>query len=334
MINRRDNPATRTIVMFAVFTVVLLWLIMVGKEVYAERLQVGISRDIKTALIRLADRKGFFNARGLDVLLSEYESGAQAVKNLVKDNLEMATAAEFVFVLQSARHPDLRIPATICRSSDNDLIVRKDLDIAGPETLKGRRIGVPPGTSAEFFLHSYLVFKRIPPETVEIVHKSPSELVKAMADGTIDAALCWPPFTLEMQRKLGTRSACWPAQSGQDYYFTLFAKEGFLKQHASETEKFISALSQAESFLAKDPERAMHILGKELNLDADSLSFQWSRSNIGLQLTQDLLVLMEREIKWAIRKGLVDKSAIPNYLEFLYFDAIDKVKPEAASVVH
>ena len=60
----------------------------------------------------------------------------------------------------------------------------------------------------------------------------------------------------------------------------------------------------------------------------------WSRSRLQLQLTQDLLVLMEREAKWAMRSNLVDKRAMPNYLDFLSFGALDKVKPETVSIVH
>ncbi len=43
---------------------------------------------------------------------------------------------------------------------------------------------------------------------------------------------------------------------------------------------------------------------------------------------------MEREAKWAIRNKLVERREMPNYLDFFYFKALDKVKPEAVSIVH
>ena len=33
-------------------------------------------------------------------------------------------------------------------------------------------------------------------------------------------------------------------------------------------------------------------------------------------------------------RNLVEKWAMPNYLDFLSFGALDKVKPEAVTVVH
>ena len=43
---------------------------------------------------------------------------------------------------------------------------------------------------------------------------------------------------------------------------------------------------------------------------------------------------MEREAKWAMRNNLVEKGEVPNYLDSFYFDALDKVKPEAVTIVH
>jgi NitT/TauT family transport system substrate-binding protein len=43
---------------------------------------------------------------------------------------------------------------------------------------------------------------------------------------------------------------------------------------------------------------------------------------------------MEQEAKWAIRNRLVEAKEVPNYLDFFYFNALDKVKPEAVSIVH
>ena len=155
-----------------------------------------------------------------------------------------------------------------------------------------------------------------------------------MADGTIDAALCWPPYTIEMAKRLGANGARWPAQSGQDHYFALVAKEGFLKKQPKTIEQFLAALAEAEAFIAKYPDRAQTILRERLKLDPESFHATWSLYRFQLQLTQDLIVLMEREAKWAMRNNLLEKREVPNYLDFFYFDALDKVKPEAVTIVH
>ncbi len=282
----------------------------------------------------MAESQGFFKKQGIDVVIKEYEAGTLAANDLIADKIDIATAGDFVFVLQSFKHPDLRMLATISISSDYELVVRKDRGIAQPQDLKGKRVAVTRGSGPEFFLYNYLIFNRIPAGSVQVVYHTPSEMVRAMADGTIDAALCWPPHTTEMRKQLGANGALWPAQSGQDYYFVLFAKEGFLRKQPKTVERFLAALSDAEAFVSKYPDRAQTIVRNRFKADSESFLSAWSRSRYQLQLSQDMVVLMEREAKWAIRNNLVQSKEMPNYLDFFYFKALDKVKPEAVSIVH
>jgi ABC-type nitrate/sulfonate/bicarbonate transport system substrate-binding protein len=218
-------------------------------------------------------------------------------------------------------------------ASDEELVVRKDRGIARPQDLKGRRVAVTLGSSTEFFFQNYLIFNGIPGGSVKIVNQTPLQMVKAMADGTIDAAISWPPFTADMASQLGTRAARWPVQSGQDYYFAVLGKEGFVKKQPKMVERFLAALSEADEFSRKYPDQTQTILRQRLKL-AEPFLPTWSLYRFQLQLTQDLLVLMEREAKWAIRNKLVEKKEMPNYLDFFYFQALEKVKPEAVSIVH
>jgi ABC-type nitrate/sulfonate/bicarbonate transport system substrate-binding protein len=300
----------------------------------AEPLRLGILRGIQSTLIYIADTQGFFKKRGVDVVIKEYGAGVLALDDFMADRLDIATVAEFVFALQAFKHTELRMPATVCTGSDHELVVRKDSAIARPQDLKGKRIGVVRGSSAEFFLYNYLIFNAIPPGSVRIVYHTPSELVNALVARTIDAALSWSPYTTEMQKRLGATGARWPAQSGQDYYMVLMAKEKFLKNRQKMVEQFLMALSDAETFVAKYPGRAQTILRVRLNIDTESFSAIWSCARFQLQLTQDLLILMEREAKWAMRNKLVESRETPNYLDFFYFEALEKVKPEAVSIVH
>jgi NitT/TauT family transport system substrate-binding protein len=303
-------------------------------QAFAEPLRVGANPTVNCALIYLADSQGFFKKQGVDVIIKDYETGPLAVNDLVADKVDIATAVEIVLVLQSFRYPDLRIPATISMVSNHDLVVRKDRGIVRPQDLKGKRVAVTRGSSSEFFFYTYLIFNRIPAGSVNVVYQTPSEMVKAMADGTIDAAVSWPPYPAEMAKRLGSKGARWLAQSGQDGYMALLAKEGFLRKQSKTIERFLAALSDAQGYIAKYPDHAQTIVRQRFKDNTGSFSEAWSRSRLELQLTQDMIVLMELEAKWAMRNNLVKSRQMPSYLDFLYFNALDRVKPEAVSVVH
>ena len=246
-------------------------------------------RGIHSALIYVADNQGFFRKRGVDVVIREYETGVLAVNDLIANKVDIATAAEFVLALQSLKHTDMRTPGTICIGSDHELVVRKDHGIVKPQDLRGKRVAVTRGSSSEFFLYNYLLFNRIPAQSVHVVGMTRSEMIKAMSDGTIDAVLSVPPYTAMIAKDLGPNGARWPAQSGQDYYFALVAKEGFLKQQSKSMEAFLAALTDAEGFVGKHPDRAEAILQHMLKIDRETFLATWSGLRFQLQLTQDLL---------------------------------------------
>jgi NitT/TauT family transport system substrate-binding protein len=312
----------------------LLLLVPLARQASAEPLRVGVFPNLHCALIYLADNQGFFKKQGLDVAVTVQESGLVALNDLIADRIDIGPTAELPFVLQAFEHPDLRITATIGDGSDHDLVVRKDRGIERPQDLKGKRVAVTRGSSGEFFLYNYLLFNRIPAGSIRLVYRAPSELARVMSDGTADAALSWPPYTTRMAKQLGAKGARWPAQSGQDYYMVLLAKEGFLKKQPKTMELFLAALLEAEEFISKYPDRAQAILRNILKMDTERFLEEWSRAHFQLQLTQDLIVLMEREAKWAIRNKLTEGKRMPNYLPLFYFNAMNKVKPQAVSIVH
>jgi NitT/TauT family transport system substrate-binding protein len=50
-------------------------------------------------------------------------------------------------------------------------------------------------------------------------------------------------------------------------------------------------------------------------------------------LTQVLLITLEDETRWAIKSKLVEKSKMPNYIDFIYVDGLQAVKPEAVRII-
>lgn len=335
MTSRADRPERGRAARVACLAAgVALAILLFESSGWAATIRVAVTRHLQTALLYLADEQGFFKKRGLDIAITEYESGAAAVDDLIAGKIDIVRATEFVFVLQSLKHRDVRILAAVCSSSDMELVVRKDRGIMEPKDLTGKRVAVTRGSWAEFSLYNYLIFNGIPVGNVKIVHHGPKEMVAAMADGKIDAGIGWPPFTAEMAKRLGPQGARWPSQSGQDYYQVLFAKDGFLKTQAQAIERFVAALAEAEGFIADYPDRVQTLLRNRLKVDVEPFLAAWSRTRFQLQMTQDMLIVMEREARWAIRNKLADAREMPNYLDFFYFDALDRVKPEGVTIVH
>ncbi|GAG37759.1 unnamed protein product, partial [marine sediment metagenome] len=50
-------------------------------------------------------------------------------------------------------------------------------------------------------------------------------------------------------------------------------------------------------------------------------------------LPQALLIAMEDQARWRIENGLTDETDVPNFLDFLYFDALEVTAPEAVTII-
>jgi len=299
----------------------------------AEKLRIAIHPDTVSALIYIAQEQGMFKRHGLDVSLENYQTGVFAVNGLIAGKADAATATEFVLAIQGFKRQDLRVIAAISFSDSMELVARRDRGIKSPEDLKGKIVGVPKTTIAEFFLNNFLAFKTIPPEEVRTVDLKPADLVKALSESKIDAASCFPPFSNTMKKNLAGNAISWPIQGGQDYHLVVMIKDELIKNRPFAVTAFLKGVIEAEDFLKKDEEGAQRIVERALGFDHESVVNTWTKTRFRVGLDQSLLTLLEDEGRWAMRNKLIDGQKVPNYLNFLYLDGLEKIKPDVVTVI-
>ena len=286
-----------------------------------------------SALIYIAQEQGFFKRHGLDVSLENFQTGAFAVNGLISDKVDVATASGFVLALQGFKRPDLRAIAAISSTDIVEVVARRDRGIEKPEDLRGKRIGVTKNTIAEFFLSTFLSLNGILPGEVRTVDLKPSDFVTALSEGKIDAAVCFPPWDT-VKRNLAQNGVSWPIQGGQEYYLLVIVKDELIKTRPRAVEGLLKGALDAEDFLKKHESEAQAIVERTLGLDHASVASTWAKTRFRVRLDQALLTLMEDEARWAIQNRLVEAKKVPNYLNFLYLEGLEKLRPDAVGVVH
>ena len=286
------------------------------------------------ALVYIAENQGYFKDNGLDVAIKDYEAGKLATDALLKGKADISTAAEFVFVTHSFNKPNLRTLATIATARTNELIARMDHGIKKPEDLKGKKIGITKKSIGEFCLGRWLAFNGLTMDDVRIVDLIPSELVNAIANGHIDAALTWDPNVYNIKRMLGKNAVSWPGQSGQDFFFILITREEWLKDHSSTTVRVLKALVQAENFAKNNHNQAKEFIKNRFDYESDYIDYSFSRHHFVVKLPQALLLAMEDQARWRIENKLTAETEVPNYLDYLYRDGLKAVNPEAVTIIH
>jgi NitT/TauT family transport system substrate-binding protein len=287
-----------------------------------------------SALICVADSRGFFKNHGLDISTKDYQAGVIGMKHLAAGEIDVATVSEFVLANQILRGIDIKAIGTSVRGTFSDLIGRKDHGIEKGTDWKGKKIGSLGGSNLDFFLEGFLNSQGIRMNDVKIIPLTPSEIVNAVIDGTIDGGVSFDPYSDKIKKGLGTNAVSWSVQGRQDAYMLFVAKSDFIKTNPSAIERVLRAMIDAEQFLEEHESEARKIIAERLQIDQSVLSSVWQRSRFNVRLDQDILSLMEDEARWIIRNQLMEKRQIPNYFDSFYLDGLQKVKPEAITIIH
>ncbi len=283
------------------------------------------------ALVYVAEDQGLFEENGLEVTIKDYESGKVATDALINGEADIATSADFVFVSNSFDHADLRVFGTVATAEVKELVARKDKGITTVGDLIGKKIGVTKKSGGEFALGRFLTYNTLSYEDVELVDLKPGKIVEAVLNGEIDAGFTWDPNVYDIKEELGDNAISWPG--GQDFYFVLLTKEDWIKNNPAAAERFIKSVLGAEDYIKDNSEEAKEFVKNRFDYESDYIDYSWPKQEFTVSLEQAMLITFEDQARWRIENGLTDETDVPNFLEFLYFDALEVTAPEAVTVI-
>jgi NitT/TauT family transport system substrate-binding protein len=299
-----------------------------------EHVTIGVALLVLSAPIIIAHENGYFAEEGLNVTLKEYQFGKLALEDLFAGNVDMATVAETPIVMYSFKRDDYYVIAEFVHSyDDSKIIVRNDRGIRNPADLKGKRIGTTFGTSAHFFAEAYLSYNKVRRSDAKLIDIPQKNLAEALKQGEVDAIAAFEPHAYETMRLMSETTMRLPRAELLRETFDLAAMKDFTKNRPETVRKALKAIDRAVKFIKDNRERSIAILAGKLNADEEYLDDTWNDFAFELSLNQALLLTYEDVARWAIRHKLTDKTELPNYLHFIYFDGMESIKPEAVRIM-
>lgn len=297
-----------------------------------ETLTLGTSAIVLSSLIWVAKAKGYFAEQHLDIDFRLYESGHLAIRDLLAGKLDVATATEFAAVRHGLERADFRIISILDQAQDQQLVARRDRGITQLSDLRNKRVGVTQNTSADYYLHLLLILEKLQSEDIQVVNLLPSEQVKAITKGDIDAIMVWEPFATMAKQELGRNAVSWEGQSGQDEYWLLLSTAGNIEKKSRAIRRFLAALASAEDFIKNNEIEAIGLTAKQL--ERPHLASFWRNNRFGLGLHRPLILKMEAELEWVKSGPGTGQSDIPDLNSFVYFDALNSVEPTKIKLLH
>ena len=304
-----------------------------GSTKQQETVIIAVSPQPVSAPLYVAFEKGFFEREGLRVTLQSYTSGKDALNAVIGGKAHLGTAAETPVMIAGLKGEKIYVIATLAESDKYmRIIARKDRGISIPADLKGKKIGVSPGTNGEFFLHAYLTVNHLAKKDVQAVDVLPKDMVDALVTGKVDAVSTWVPHTTTLQHKLGSNALIIDDHGIYVMTWNVAATQDFVKSHPAQIENFLRAVLRANKFIKERPDEARAITAKHIGMDMPMLSETWDLYGFNTVLNQSLILSLEDQARWMIKKEAGSARRTPNFVDFVYADGLKTVRPEAVSI--
>src|SRR5271157_3121738 len=298
------------------------------------RVTIGTPLLDSSGLIWIAEEHGYFATNGLNVTIKDLESGKHAVDALLDGEVDVATGAEFILAANAMKEAKLQTIGSIDKQQLVYLIGRKDRGIEKVSDLKGKGIGAPLQTSAQFYLGRYLQLHGIKLDDVTLIDLQPAQVEESLIKGDLDAVLMWDPYAYSIEKNLGRNAVVWPAQSGQMMYWLLIARREYVTEHQKLIDQLLSSFNQAEQFAVSNPDKAKQILQTRLKLDEAYIQRSWPNTRLALSLDQGLVIAMEDESRWMIDNNRTSNRNMPYYPDYIYWQGLEKLKPSSVTLIH
>jgi len=155
----------------------------------------------------------------------------------------------------------------------------------------------------------------------------------AIRTGKVDAVSIWNPTLKQVLKESENNGIAFYGESIYTEFFCLAANQDYVRKHPEAVRKVLRALIRAEMFVKQQPEDARRLVADFIQMDNAVLDEIWDIFSFRVTLDQAFLVDLEDQTRWAIKNGLAARTDMPDYLDFIYVDGLQSVKPDAVRII-
>ncbi|MBY0268309.1 MAG: ABC transporter substrate-binding protein [Burkholderiales bacterium] len=286
------------------------------------------------ALIYIAAARGYFAEEGLNEELQPHALGRDALTSVIEGKADLATAYETPVVRRIYEGDALGIVSALHTSKFSQaLLARRDSGIAAISDLKGKRIGVTPGTSMEFLLHLLLATEGVPATSVTRVSLEPADYESAIIRKQVDALVVFGTHLQSLQQQAGKDAL---AVFYSDLYIETSLLAGMRDKLLAKPlvmQQLLKAIVQAQEFTRSNPAESLEIVVKQLTdrYPESAIRRAWTDLRFDIELDNLLLTLLTQEARW-LRDAGAFGTAVPDFRQYILAEFLHDVKPGAATL--
>jgi len=288
-------------------------------------------------LLQVAIQQGHFEAEGLlPVILGKGSYGGANIDALLRGDLDIVTASEVPAMRAGLSGKNVRVIASIGKGANQHvaIVARKDRGIASLADLAGKTLGVARGSNADYFFDHTFASVTQNPKTVRKLQTPPKQTANTLAAGDVDAIVSWFPNWKHAEEELGDNAVTFFGDGLYAVFFNLISTPEFINRNPETVTRLLRVFIRAEKYVDAHPEETKALFKKAFQLSDSVTEAVFSNYTQHVWLGQELILALENEARWSIATGLTKRTEIPNYLKLIHLDSLEKVSPDAVTIIH
>jgi len=300
-------------------------------------IRISGSSWIHDAPTRLADQSGYFTGAGQDITVTYEASGQASLQSLLDGQVEFALAAAtpVARALLERSGPDGPLPddllvlGTISLSNQtHHLLAPRERGIDSPEDLKGRRIALLKGSSAEYFWSLFAPVHGIPVGSVELVDMPKEDMAESLRDGHVDALITWDPWIFRFERDLDMVMVSFTDRQVFSMNWLLVTQRKHLDHYPGAAQDILKGYIRAINGIHADPDAGVLHPDDSQDLPRDYVRSMERRIIYNVGLNWSILIDIERQFDWLLGRGESTASMRPEPDQYLEPGPLWAVAPE------
>lgn len=287
------------VLILIVATLVFAWYrISSSNEATIKKMTVryAVPLTIAAAPAYIAEQKGFWTEAGVNVKVSRFNSGREALDALLSDNADLMSVSETPPLRAYIAGQDIKIITTVTQHREAKLTIRTDR-ITQPSDIKGKKIGTVTGTNSDYYMYRWLEAHGIKTSEVTIVPLAAGSISQALVQGDIDAMFAWEPLNYSAYSKIPDLTTSWLTDlySGRH---TIVMKSSYLDKNKTIAERVIKGFILAEKFIQTNPDESKSIVAKATGMTMAAVDKLWGEYTFKIQLDDGLKTILNDEANW------------------------------------
>lgn len=301
----------------------------------AEPLKARLAQNLSpiSGVAIVAKRQGIFLKHGLDVAVSDFTSGKQALDTVVGGGADFATTAEAPITAAAMARQPIAFLAGI-NASDVKTMASSASGVKSRADLKGKKIAYTAGTGGEVYTAQLLKSASLTKGDVTLVNLRPQEMLPALASGSIDAFNTWEPHVSNAKKALGDKAVQLDTKGVYSETFNIVVMESYLVQNRETVDKFLSALIEAEGWIKANSDEASTIIAKAAGMKPEDLKTIWGDYAYQVAIGPTQLDAFKTHAQWRLdsKNHPPGVTGMPDFSKVIFAEPLRKL--DAARVAY